>query len=571
MGGPGDRASKPFSWREPTHSPYADGQGMDPKNVDLESMLPPGSRSSASAQSSHAREPGDLKGAGTSVVDGRHGRKGESDNPQQSFEESDARIVPTCKKSANSWVTPEELMEGRRVANGKLASRNALRAQDRQGALTFMERVGQRAKQKKGEQFNNLLSHVKVPLLKEAYERLNKKAAVGVDGVTWREYGENLDARLRDLQDRVHRGNYHPQPVRRVHIPKGDGRTRPLGIPSLEDKVVQQAVRMVLEPIYEAEFLGFSYGFRPGRSQHQALDALAVAIGRKVGWVLDADIRAFYDTISHEWMQKFLEHRIADKRLLRLVMKWLHAGVMEDGELRVVEEGAPQGAGISPLLSNIYLHYALDLWVQQWRKRNARGEVYIVRYADDAALAFQLEQDARAMRTAMAERLAKFGLELHPEKTRVLRFGRFARKNSARDGRTRPETFDFLGFTHIAGVSLDGGFQLQRRTSRKKRAAKLFVLRGEMRRRRHEPPHVQHRWLSSVLRGHYNYYGVPTNIRALRTFRRQVEHAWHRQLQRRSQRARWDVEATKRFEARFPLPAPHITHPWPLQRFPAGP
>jgi RNA-directed DNA polymerase len=254
-----------------------------------------------------------------------------------------------------------------------------------------------------------------------------------------------------------------------------------------------------------------------------------------------------------------------------LLMKWLHAGVMEDGELRAVEEGAPQGAGISPLLSNIYLHYALDLWVQQWRKRHARGEMYIVRYADDEVLAFQLEQDARAMRTAMAERLAKFGLELHPDKTRVLRFGRFARNKSARDGRTRPETFDFLGFTHIVGVSRDGGFQLQRRTSRKKRVAKLRMLREEMRQRRHEPPHMQHRWLSAVLRGHYHYYGVPTNIRALRTFRRQVERAWHRQLQRRSHRARWNVERTQRFEARFLLPAPHITHPWPLQRFPAGP
>jgi RNA-directed DNA polymerase len=497
----------------PPHSDHARGHGVGPNNVDLDPAPSPGSKSSARSHMPHAREPGDLGGDPSAMVAGGSLREGTEPQSAESSEESDEGMVP--RKSAKTWVTPVESMEERPEAEGKSASRDALRAQDRQGALTFMERVGQRAKQKKGEQFNNLLSHIKVPLLKEAYERLNKKAAVGVDGVTWREYGENLDARLRDLQDRVHRGNYHPQPVRRVHIPKGDGRMRPLGIPSLEDKVVQQAVRMVLEPIYESEFLGFSYGFRPGRSQHQALDALAVAIGRKVGWVLDADIRAFYDTISHEWMQKFLEHRIADKRLLRLLMKWLHAGVMEDGELRAVEEGAPQGAGISPLLSNIYLHYALDLWAQQWRKRHARGEMYIVRYADDEVLAFPLEQDARAMRTAMAERLAKFGLELHPDKTRVLRFGRFARNKSARDGRTRPETFDFLGFTHIAGVSLDGGFQLQRRTSRKKRAAKLFVLRGEMRRRSHEPPHMQHRWLSSVLRGHYNYYGVPTNIRAL--------------------------------------------------------
>jgi RNA-directed DNA polymerase len=505
------------------------------------------------------------------MVDGRHGREGESHNPQQSLEKSDARTVPTCKKSANSRVTPEESMEGRRAANGKLASRNALRAQDRQSALTTLKRVGQRANQRKGEQFSNLLSHIKVPLLKEAYERLNKKAAPGVDGVTWREYGENLDARLCDLQDRVHRGSYHPQPVRRVHIPKGDGRMRPLGIPALEDKVVQQAARMILEPIYEAEFLGFSYGFRPGRSQHKALDALAGAIARKVNWVLDADIRAFYDTIDHGWMQKFLEHKIADKRMVRLLMKWLHAGVMENGELRAVEEGAPQGGGISPLLSNVYLHYALDLWVQQWRKRHARGEVYIVRYADDEVLAFQFEQDARGMRAAMAERLAKFGLELHPEKTRVLRFGRYAHKDAVRDGRKRPETFDFLGFTHIAGQSRKGAFQLQRRTSRRKRAAKLLALRAEMRRRMHEPPAVQQRWLSMVLRGHYNYYGVPTNTAVLRSFQRTVATAWHRQLQRRSQRARWSAETWKRFETRFPLPFPRITHPWPMARFSAGP
>jgi RNA-directed DNA polymerase len=568
--GPGDRASKRRCSREPTQSDHADGHGAIPNNVDLESSLPPGSKSSASPHTSHAREPGGLRGAVGPMVARWHGREGESRNPQQSSEESDARTVPTCKKSANSRVTPEESMEGKRAANGKPAPRNALRAQDRAGALTALGRVGQRAKQRKGERFTNLLSHIKVPLLEEAYNRLHKKAAPGVDGVTWRKYGENLDARLRDLQDRVHRGNYHPQPVRRVHIPKGDGSTRPLGIPALEDKVVQQAARMILEPIYEQEFLGFSYGFRPGRSQHRALDALAVAIGRKVSWVLDADIRAFYDTIEHGWMQKFLEHRIADRRMVRLLMKWLHAGVMENGELRAVQEGAPQGGGISPLLSNVYLHYALDLWVQQWRKRHARGEVYIVRYADDVVLGFQYEQDARAMRSAMAERLAKFGLELHPEKTRVLRFGRYACKDCERDGRARPETFDFLGFTHIAGQARGGRFQLQRRTSRKKRVAKLLALRVEMRRRMHEPSAVQHRWLCSVIRGHCNYYGVPTNARALVMFRRQVERAWHRRLQRRSQRARWTVEKIQRFETYYPLPPARIVHPWPDRRF-AGP
>jgi group II intron reverse transcriptase/maturase len=457
-------------------------------------------------------------------------------------------------------------MEERRAAKGKSAPRNAPRAQDRAGALTFLERVGERAKEDSEERFNNLLSHIKVPLLKEAYQRLRKHAAPGVDGVTWSEYGENLDARLLDLQDRVHRGSYHPQPVRRVHIPKGDGRTRPLGVPALEDKIVQQAARMLLEPIYERAFLGFSYGFRPGRSPHQALDALAVAISRKVDWVLDADIRSFFDTIDHGWMQKFIEHKIADRRMVRLLMKWLHAGVMEDGELRDVEEGTPQGGIISPLLANIYLHHALDLWVQQWRRKHARGEVYIVRYADDFVMGFQREQDARAMRSALADRLATFGLELHPDKTRVIRFGRFARRDCGLDGRSRPETFDFLGFTHIVAESPEGKTRLMRRTSRKKRSAKLAALRAQMRARRHEPPRDQYAWLSSVLRGHYGYYGVPTNFAALASVRNQVRAYWHEQLQRRSQRARWSRPKRKQFDERYPLPSPRIVHPWPSLR-----
>jgi group II intron reverse transcriptase/maturase len=498
------------------------------------------------------------------MVDGGLLREGKKPQSAGSSEESYAGIVP--RKSAKTRVTPVESMEGRAAAEGKSAHGNARRAQDRRRAPTQVERIGKRAKEKKGERFNNLMSAIKVPLLKEAYQRLRREAAPGVDGITWEEYGEHLDARLLDLQDRIHRGSYHPQPVRRVYIPKGDGRTRPLGIPALEDKIVQEAVRRVLEPIYEREFLGFSYGFRPGRSQHDALNALAEAIHRKVSWVLDADIRSFFDTIDFGWMQKFLEHRIADRRLVRLLMKLLHAGVMEDGELREVEQGTPQGGNVSPLLANIYLHYALDLWVHQWRGRHARGEVYIVRYADDFVMGFQYEQDARAMREALSARLAEFGLELHPDKTRVLRFGRFAQARCDREGRKRPETFDFLGFTHIAGVDRRGAFQLKRRTSRKKRKAKLAQVSEEMRRRRHEPVRLQHAWLSSVLRGHYRYYGVPTNIAALKLFRERVRQSWHRQLQRRSQRARWNNEKRAAHEKRFPLPLPKIHHPWPSLR-----
>ena len=500
------------------------------------------------------------------MVGGRQSREG--DEPQavaSACEESRAPIVP--KKPVNSEVTPEESVEGRGAANGNSPSETRTGLSAGLSALTNLARVGEKAKKQKNEQFNNLLSHIKVPLLREAYLRLKKKAAAGVDGETWAQYGEQLDARLMNLQERVHRGSYHPQPVRRVHIPKPDGRTRPLGIPALEDKVLQQAVRMILEPIYEADFLGFSYGFRPNRSQHGALDALYVALGGKTNWVLDVDIRAFFDTIDHGWMRKFIEHRIGDKRLVRLLLKWLNAGVMEDGKLHEVTAGTPQGGIISPLLSNVYLHYALDLWVQQRRKRAARSEVYIVRYADDFVMGFQYEQDARAMHTALAARLATFSLELHPEKTRLIRFGRFARRDSVLDGRKRPETFDFLGFTHICAEAADGKFRLVRRTSRKKRTAKLAALKEDIERRKHHRVVEQHAWLNSVLRGHFQYYGVPGNFSALGSFRHRIRTAWHRALQRRSQRARWTQTKHVAFDARFPLLRPRITHDHPLSRF----
>jgi len=534
--------------------------------VDVALTLPPESVEFGTLRELPAREPGDLEGASPPMVDGRQPWEGETpQSMEKASEESDEVIVP--KKPAKTWVMPVEPVEGRAKAEGNSAARNALPAQDGAGALTWLQRIGERAKQKPKEKWTNLLSHIKAPLLAEAYQRLRKKAAPGVDEVTWQEYGERLDERLLDLQDRIHRGSYHPQPVKRVHIPKGDGKTRPLGIPALEDKLVQQAVRMVLEPIYEAEFVGFSYGFRPGRSPHGALDALAEAIGRKVNWVLDADIRAFYDTIDHGWLQRFLEHRIGDKRLVRLLMKWAKAGVMEDGKLHEVREGSPQGAIISPLLSNIFLHYVFDLWVCQWRKRHARGEMYVVRYADDLVMGFQWEQDALAMRKALAERLAKFGLELHPDKTRVLEFGFYAPRDRARRGLSKPETFEFLGFVHIVGKSRRGFPMLWRWTSRKKRQAKLARLTEECRRRQHFAVAEQHAWLCQVLEGHYRYYGVPTNSWALSSFRHCVTWIWYRALQRRSQRARWTAARRDFFAARFPLPTPRIHHPWPRVRF----
>ena len=568
MSGPGDRAPKPAS----SGNVNADAVrfGGRPRRGSDESGLgrhvAPGSDELGTLTRSSAREPGDLDDASSPMVDDRQPREGESRKPwQQVGEKSDEAVVP--KKSAKTWVTPVESMEGRAEAKGRSAAGNASSTLGETDALNFLLRMGERAKQKPTEKWTNLLSHMKRPLLKEAYQRLRKDAAAGVDQVTWAEYGERLDERLLDLQDRVHRGSYHPQPVRRVLIPKGDGKTRPLGIPSLEDKIVQQAARMVLEPILEAEFIGISYGFRPGRSPHDALDALAVAIRRKVSWVLDADIEAFFDTIDHRRLQEFIEHRIGDTRMVRLLMKWLKAGVMEEGKLHETRAGTPQGGVISPLLANLYLHYVLDLWALSWRKKQASGEMYVVRYADDFVMAFQKEQDATAMHRALAQRLADFGLKLHPQKTRVVEFGRFARESRARRGLAKPETFDFLGFTHIAGISRDGKFQLKRRSSRKKRLAKLASLKEECERRRHDRVAEQHVWLSQVLNGHYRYYGVPTNYQALSQFRRRVRAMWFRSLARRSQRARWTRKRLETFEKGFLLPMPRLYHPWPEQRF----
>jgi group II intron reverse transcriptase/maturase len=536
--------------------------------MDVETVLLPGSKEFGTLKESFARKLGDLEGASPLVVGGRQPR--ESDKRQAAavaFEKSDEAIVP--RKSTKTRVTPVESAEGRAEAEGQSVAGNALPTQSGAGAPTVMQRIRQRAEGRPEGRWTNLFGHLREALLEQAYRSLRKGAATGVDGVTWEAYGEGLDQRLRDLVDRLHDGRYQPQPVRRVEIPKENGKTRPLGVPALEDKIVQQAVKWLLEPIYETEFLGFSYGFRPRRSAHDALDALGTAIYRTVNWVLDADIRAFFDTIDHGWMQKFVEHRIGDRRLVRLLMKWMKAGVMKDGELHEVKEGTPQGGIISPLLANIYLHYVHDLWVQSWRKKHATGDVYVVRYADDLVMGFQRWQDARAMRKALSDRMAKFDLELHPDKTRVLRFGRYARQDRARRGQGKPETFEFLGFTHIAGKDQQGKFQLHRHTSGKKMRAKLARVKEECRKRRHARVVEQHAWLRRVVSGHNNYYGVPTNSDALKRFRFEVERTWYRSLARRSQRGRWRPGQISRFAERFPLPLPTIQHPWPTERFAA--
>ena len=385
--------------------------------------------------------------------------------------------------------------------------------------------------------------------------------------MTWEAYGVGLEERLQDLHRRVQLGSYRAKPSRRVYIPKADGRLRPLGIASLEDKIVQRAVVEVLNAIYEEDFVGFSYGFRPGRSQHDALDALAVGISRKkVNWVLDADIRDFFSKLDQAWLRKLLEHRIADKRVLRLIEKWLAAGVIEDGKWSETPEGTPQGSSASPLLANVYLHYVFDRWARQWRKRHARGDMVITRFADDFVAGFEHRGDAMQFLHDLRDRFARFGLELHPDKTRLIEFGRFAAQHRSERGAGKPETFGFLGFTHICGKTQDGRFWLRRVTIAKRMRAKLKQVKDELKRRWHQPLPEQGKWLASVVRGHLAYYAVPGNIKAVTAFRNQVKRHWHRALRRRSQRSRVNWARIDRIATRW-LPPAHIVHPHPAVRF----
>jgi group II intron reverse transcriptase/maturase len=426
------------------------------------------------------------------------------------------------------------------------------------------------ARERKKEKFTALLHHLTVGLLRDSYYRLRRDAAAGVDGVTWREYGDGLEDRLGDLHSRVQRGVYRAQPSRRVYIPKADGRQRPLGIAALEDKVVQQAVVTILNNIYEEDFLGFSYGFRPGRSQHDALDALTVGITRKrVNWVLDADIRGFFDNLDHEWLSRFLRHRVADPRVLRLVQKWMQAGVSQEGNWSETKVGTPQGAVASPLLANVYLHYVLDQWVEAWRKKQARGDVIIVRYADDFVMGFEDRAEAERFQQELAARLRKFGLELHPEKTRLMEFGRYAEGNRKRRGEGKPETFDFLGFTHICGRTRKRGcFTVARKTTGKKMRAKLQEVKRQLRIRMHRAVAETGRWLQSVVRGYFNYHAIPGNGPRLQAFRDEVTRLWRQALRRRGQGRAYDWKRMQRLVRRW-LPSVRIVHPYPDVRFAA--
>jgi group II intron reverse transcriptase/maturase len=479
---------------------------------------------------------------------------------------SDPVIVAV--KSANEAArAAEERREPRTGAKENAGEQNTSRTLSRERVTSALARVRERARQKNKEKFTALLHHINPDSLKLAFYALKRKAAAGADGMTWEEYEQNLDGKIEDLHGRVHRGAYRPQPARRTYIPKADGSQRPLAIAALEDKIVQGATVMVLNAIYEEDFLGFSYGFRPGRSAHDAMDALIMGIAsRKVNFILDADIRAFFDSVSQDWLIRFVEHRIGDKRIVRLIRKWLRAGVLEDGIVSVSEKGTGQGSAISPLLANIYLHYALDLWAERYRRREVRGDMIVVRYADDVIVGFEHEEEASRFLDALKARIEEFALALHPEKTRIVQFGRFAAERRHKRGLGKPETFTFLGFTFICGRSRDGKLLVRRKSRRDRMRAKLKEIKEELRRCMHADIADQGRWLGRVVTGYFNYHAVPTNNRAINAFHHHVLDIWRRTLKRRSQKdnTTWD-RMTKLGEQW--LPKPRILHPWPSQRF----
>jgi len=482
---------------------------------------------------------------------------------------SDKPIVP--KKDSNKGCGEPQLaegLEGRGLAKGNPGEQTRFWTQGQVDLPHALDRIRNAARKDKELRFTALWHHVcNVNRLRMAYFALKRDAAPGVDDQTWHAYAEGLETRLKDLSERLHRGSYRAQPVKRVYIPKTDGRQRPIGITALEDKIVQRATVQVLNAVYEQDFLGFSYGFRPGRSQHNALDAVTVAIEQgKVSWVLDADIRGFFDTIDHDWMMRFIEHRIADRRVQRHIKKWLNAGVLEDDTWRKEEDGVPQGGNISPLLANIYLHYVLDLWTKQWRERHAHGDVIIVRYADDFVVGFEHKSDAEAYHAELRTRLDRFNLALNEDKTRLIAFGRCVAKDSDRHAGCDPGTFDFLGFTHICDRTHHGRFCVRRKTMTKKVRAKLAELTAEFRRRLHRPVAETGQWLKAVLQGHYRYYGVPRNYRAMAAFRHHVLELWRRSLRRRSdKKKRVTCERMQRLADRW-LPMPTIVHPYPDRR-----
>ena len=479
---------------------------------------------------------------------------------------SDPGVV-AMRPANNAEPSAAESGEPRTGTKGNADQQSTRQAQDWESVSQALARIRQAAKLRTKERFTSLLHHVSVDLLRLSFFALKKDAAPGVDGLAWRDYETNLEDNLEDLHDRVHRGAYRALPSRRQYIPKADGRQRPIAICALEDKIVQRAVAVVLNAIYEEDFLGFSYGFRPKRNQHDALDALMVGITTtKVNWILEVDIRSFFDEVNRDWLGRFLEHRIADPRILHLIQKWLKAGVLENGVVTDSEKGTGQGTVISPLLANVYLHYSLDLWAERWRRREATGDMIIVRYADDVVVGFEHESDARRFWEAMRARLQKFSLSLHPDKTRLVEFGRFAAASRKRRGLGKPETFDFLGFTLVCSKSRRGRFLLKRRSRRDRMKAKIKEVAGELRQRMHQSIPEQGKWLKQVVTGYFGYHAVPTNAAALVTFRDEIMARWRWVLHRRSQKSALTWTRMKKLADDW-LPKPRILHPWPNQRF----
>ncbi|ACV68358.1 RNA-directed DNA polymerase (Reverse transcriptase) [Desulfohalobium retbaense DSM 5692] len=499
--------------------------------------------------------------------DGRSGKAGGQKPDKHVSGKSDGCIVPGKPLNKGMGSLSAEAVEGRRPTKGNARQAVAVRTQSRTAASIGLQRVRDMARKDKDARFTALLHHVSIDMLGQSFRELKREATPGVDGLTCAEYEDGLRERLKELHARVHRGSYRAQPSKRIHIPKPDGHKRPIGIAALEDKIVQHAVGKVLSAIYEEDFLGFSYGFRPRRGAHDALDALNVGLThRKVSWVLDADIQGFFDTISHEWMIRFLEHRIADPRILRLVRKWLRVGVSEDGVWSQTSMGTPQGAVISPILGNIYLHYVLDQWVHH-RRRHARGDIIIVRYADDYVLGFQYRHEAERFLTDLKARLDRFGLSLHPEKTRLIEFGRFATESRRKRGQGKPETFDFLGFTHMCGITrIRKRFLVRRKTVKKRLRAALKRVKTILRSRMHDPINDVGEWLQRVLLGYYRYHAVPGNLDAMRAFRDDLVRYWYKVLRRRGQKRRINWRGYGPIVKRW-ISRPRVMHPYPNERF----
>ncbi|HEY3619245.1 MAG TPA: group II intron reverse transcriptase/maturase [Candidatus Sulfotelmatobacter sp.] len=485
------------------------------------------------------------------------------------LEKSDCAAVPVNQPNKGRQL-PTEAGEERAQARENIDQSHMHPTQSGVRMSQGLDGVRKAARERKQKRFTALLHHLSVELLRDSFYALQRKASPGIDGVSWQEYETGLEDRLVDLHSRVHRGTYRAKPSRRVYIPKADGRQRPLGVAALEDKIVQQAVVTILNQIYEVDFKDFSYGFRPGRSPHQALDALTVGIQRKkVNWVLDADISAFFDNLSHEWAIKFIEHRVADRRILRLIRKWLKVGVSEDDQWSETNRGTPQGAVVSPLIANAYLHYVFDLWADVWRKKVANGDMIFLRYADDLVVGFQHRTDAERFLKEFKDRLAKFGLELHPDKTRLIEFGRYAARDRKQRGEGKPETFTFLGFTHYCGQRHKSEtFTVWRLTAKKRMVAKLKAIKAELQRRKHDRTSDVGAWLWKVAQGYYQYHAVPGNIDQLRLFKRRLNRLWRNVLVRRSQRAqiRWErlIPVLNRW-----IPEPRVLHPYPDARFAA--